>query len=109
MRLSAFFEEFCHHLRVEREAAHRTVQTYGWCFGDFMQFSRKKLGGTVLVTDFTSELCRAYHYDLAARGPEMGGGGGVACRVRPTTGSRHPCTSGLRRTPAFRGRRLGRR
>jgi integrase/recombinase XerC len=68
MRLSALFEEFRHYLRVEREAAHRTVQTYGWCFGDFMQFSRKRLGGTVLVTDFTSELCRAYHYDLAARG-----------------------------------------
>lgn len=62
------FEEFRHYLRVEREAAHRTVQTYGWCFGDFIQFPRKKLGGTVLVTDFTPELCRAYRYDLAARG-----------------------------------------
>lgn len=68
MRLSALFEEFRHYLRVEKEAAHRTVQTYCWCFGDFMQFSRKKLGGTVLLSDFTSELCRAYHYDLAARG-----------------------------------------
>jgi integrase/recombinase XerC len=27
-----------------------------------------KLGGAVLVSDFSSELCRAYHYDLAARG-----------------------------------------
>jgi integrase/recombinase XerC len=68
MRLSALFEEFLAYLRVEREAAHRTVQTYRWCFGDFMQFSRKKLGGTVLIGDFTAELCRMYHYDLAARG-----------------------------------------
>ena len=68
MRLSALFEEFLGHLRVEKEAAHRTVQTYNWCFGDFMEFSRKKLGGTVLIGDFTSELCRAYQYDLAARG-----------------------------------------
>ncbi len=68
MRLSALFEEFLAYLRVEREAAHRTVQTYRWCFGDFMEFSRKKLGGTVLVADFTPELCRTYHYDLAARG-----------------------------------------
>jgi integrase/recombinase XerC len=67
MRLSALFEEFVAYLRVEREAAHRTVQTYQWCFGDFMQFSRKKVGGTVLVADFTAELCRTYHYDLAAR------------------------------------------
>lgn len=36
--------------------------------GDFMQFSRRMLGGTVLVADFTAELCRTYHYDLAARG-----------------------------------------
>ena len=68
MRLSALFEEFRHYLRVEKEAAHRTIQTYDWCFGDFMQFSRKKLGGTVLISDLTPELCRAYHYDLAARG-----------------------------------------
>lgn len=68
MRLSALFEDFLAYLRVEREAAQRTVQTYRWCFGDFMQFSRRKLGGTVLIADFTAELCRAYHYDLAARG-----------------------------------------
>jgi integrase/recombinase XerC len=68
MRLSALFEEFLAYLRVEREAAHRTIQTYRWCFGDFMQFSRRKLGGTVLIGDFTAELCRTYHYDLAARG-----------------------------------------
>ncbi len=68
MRLSALFEEFSAYLRVEREAAPRTIQTYRWCFGDFMEFSRKRLGVLVLVADFTPELCRAYHYDLAARG-----------------------------------------
>lgn len=34
--LSALFEEFCHYLRVEKEAAPRSIGTYQWCFGDFM-------------------------------------------------------------------------
>jgi integrase/recombinase XerC len=68
MRLSALFEEFLAYLRVEREAAQRTVQTYRWCFGDFLEFTRRRLGGTVLVADFGAGLCRDYHYDLAARG-----------------------------------------
>ena len=67
MRLSALFEEFCHYLRVEKEAAPRTITTYQWCFGDFMEFAQKKLGGTVLITHFTPEICRAYQYDLSAR------------------------------------------
>ncbi len=68
MRLSALFEEFCHYLRVEKEATPRTVQTYRWCFGDFQAFATKQVGGTVLITHFTTEICRAYQYDLAARG-----------------------------------------
>ena len=68
MRLSALFEEFCHFLRVEREAAPRTIETYRWCFGDYASFVMKQVGGTVLVTHFTAETCRAYQYNLAARG-----------------------------------------
>ena len=67
MRLSALFDEFCHYLRVEKEVTPRTIQTYRWCFGDFLGFVTKQVGGTVLVTQFTSEVCRAYQYDLAAR------------------------------------------
>ena len=68
MRLSALFEEFCHFLRVEREATPRTIQTYRWCFGDFQAFVMKQMGGTVLVTHFTAETCRNYQYDLSGRG-----------------------------------------
>src|SRR5215468_8832758 len=68
MRLSALFEEFCHFLRVEQEAAPRTIQTYRYGFDDFMTFARKEVGGTVLTPQFTGDLCRAYQYDLAARG-----------------------------------------
>jgi site-specific recombinase XerD len=67
MRLSALFEEFCQFLRVEKEAAQRTIATYRWCFGDFDQFARNEVGGTVLVSHFTAELCRAYQYDLSRR------------------------------------------
>ena len=68
MRLSALFEEFCHFLRVEQEAAPRTIQTYRYGFDDFMTFARKEVGGTVLTPQFTGDLCRAYQYDLATRG-----------------------------------------
>jgi integrase/recombinase XerD len=68
MRLSALFEEFCHFLRVEREAARRSIKTYEWCFGDFLEFATTKVGGTVLVNHFSGDLCRAYQYDLSARG-----------------------------------------
>ena len=68
MRLSALFEEFGHYLRVEKEAAPRTIETYRWCFRDYESFVMKQIGGTVLVTHFTAETCRAYQYDLAARG-----------------------------------------
>jgi len=68
MRLSALFEEFCHYLRVEKEAAPRTIETYRWCFRDYEAFVTKQLGGTALVTHFTADTCRAYQYDLAARG-----------------------------------------
>jgi len=39
MRLSALFEEFCQYLRVEKEASPRSVETYRWCFGDFVAFA----------------------------------------------------------------------
>jgi integrase/recombinase XerC len=68
MRLSALFEEFCHFLRVEKEAAPRTIETYRWCFRDYESFVMKQIGGTVLITQFTADTCRAYQYDLAARG-----------------------------------------
>ncbi len=68
MRLSALFDEFCHYLRVEKEAAPRTIETYRWCFRDYESFVTKQVGGTVLVTHFTADTCRAYQYDLAARG-----------------------------------------
>jgi site-specific recombinase XerD len=67
MRLSALFEEFCHFLRVEKEATPATIATYRWCFGDFVAFVMKQVGGTVLLTHFTEETCRSYQYDLAGR------------------------------------------
>lgn len=67
MRLSALFEEFCHYLRVEKEAAPRTIETYRWCFRDYESFVMKQIGATVLVTQFTADTCRAYQYGLAAR------------------------------------------
>jgi site-specific recombinase XerD len=66
MRLSALFDEFCHYLRVEKEAAPRTIATYRWCFRDYEAFVMKQVGGTVLVPHFTADTCRAYQYDLAA-------------------------------------------
>src|SRR5713101_2251902 len=68
MRLSALFEEFCLYLRVEKEAAPRSIETYRWCFGDFMEFARHEVGGTVLVTHLTADHCRDYQYQLVARG-----------------------------------------
>jgi len=68
MRLSALFEEFCHYLRVEKEAAPRTIETYRWCFRDYESFVMKQIGGTVLVSHFTAATCRAYQYDMAGRG-----------------------------------------
>jgi hypothetical protein len=57
MRLSARFEEFCHYLRVEKEAAPRSIATYQWCFvNDFMEFAQKKVGGAVLISHFTPEM-----------------------------------------------------
>lgn len=53
---------------VEKEAAPRTIETYRWCFKDYESFVMKQIGGTVLVAHFTAETCRAYQYDLAARG-----------------------------------------
>src|SRR5437870_307024 len=68
MRLSALFEEFCQYLRVEREAAPRSIETYRWCFGDFESFAMQDVGGTVLVTHFTADRCRDYLYALSSRG-----------------------------------------
>ena len=67
MRLSALFEEFCHYLRAEKEAAPRSIGTYQWCFGDFIEFAQKKVRGAVLISHFTPEMCRAYQYDMSAR------------------------------------------
>ena len=67
MRLSALFEEFCHFLRVEKGATPATIATYRWCFGDFLAFVMKQVGGTVLLAHFTEETCRSYQYDLAGR------------------------------------------
>jgi len=61
------FEEFCHFLRVEKGATLATIATYRWCFGDFQAFLMKRTGRTVLLTDFTEEICRSYQYDLAER------------------------------------------
>jgi len=68
MRLSALFEEFLTFLRVEREAAPSSIDTYRWCFRDFESFTMQEVGGTVLLTHFTADRCRAYQYALAARG-----------------------------------------
>ena len=68
MRLSALFEEFCQYLGVEKEAAPRSIATYRWCFGDFVDFARKDVGGAVLIEHFTADRCRGYQYNLAARG-----------------------------------------
>jgi site-specific recombinase XerD len=67
MRLSAFFEEFCRFLRVEKGATPATIATYQWCFRDFEAFVMKRVGGTVLLAHFTEETCRSYQYDLAGR------------------------------------------
>ena len=68
MRLTALFEEFCQFLAVEKEATARSIATYRWCFGDFVEYARQDVGGTVLVQHFTVERCRGYQYSLAARG-----------------------------------------
>ncbi len=68
MRLSALFEEFVTFLRVEKEAAPRSIETYRWCFGDFLAFAMQDVGGTVLVTHFTADRCRDYQHSLAGRG-----------------------------------------
>ena len=71
MRLSALFQEFVTFLRVEQEAAPRSIETYRWCFGDFEAFTMQEVGGTVLVTHFTAERCgrtvRARHSRVAGQ------------------------------------------
>ena len=67
MRLSALFDEFSHFLRVEEGATPTTIATYRWCFGDFLAFVMKQVGGTALLTHFTEDTCRSYQYDLANR------------------------------------------
>ena len=80
MRLSALFEEFCQFLRVEKGATPATIATYRWCFGDFLAFVMKQVGGTVLLAHFTEETCRSYQYDLAGRELKSG-----TIRVRVAT------------------------
>ncbi|MBI4543294.1 MAG: tyrosine-type recombinase/integrase [Gemmatimonadetes bacterium] len=80
MRLSALFDEFCQYLRVEKEAAPRSIATYRWCFGDFMEFAKQDVGGTVLVSHFTADRCRDYQYALAERGLQA-----ASIRVRLAT------------------------
>src|SRR5262245_14595913 len=67
MRLSALFDEFSHFLRVEEGATPATIATYRWCFGDFLAFVMKQVGGTAVLTHFTEVTCRSYQYDLANR------------------------------------------
>ena len=67
LTLHPLFEEFCHYLRVEKEAAPRTIETYRWCFRNYESFVMEEIGATVLVTHLTAETCRAYQYHLAAR------------------------------------------
>jgi integrase/recombinase XerC len=68
MRLSALIEDgFINFLHVEKEATPRTIQTYRYCLIDFMAFARKRVNGAVMVTDFTTDLCRDYQYNLATR------------------------------------------
>ena len=80
MRLSALFKEFCQFLRVEKGATPATIATYRWCFGDFVAFVMKQVGGTVLLAHFTEETCRSYQYDLAGRELKSG-----TIRVRVAT------------------------
>jgi site-specific recombinase XerD len=80
MRLSALFEEFCQFLWVEKGATPATIATYRWCFGDFVAFIMKQVGGTVLLPHFTEETCRSYQYDLAGRELKSG-----TIRVRVAT------------------------
>jgi len=80
MRLSALFDEFSHFLRVEKGATPATIATYRWCFGDFVAFVMKQVGGTVLLAHFTEETCRSYQYDLAGRELKSG-----TIRVRVAT------------------------
>ena len=80
MRLSALVEEFCQFLRVEKGATPATIATYRWCFGDFVAFVMKQVGGTVLLAHFTEETCRSYQYDLAGRELKSG-----TIRVRVAT------------------------
>jgi site-specific recombinase XerC len=66
MRLSSLFEDFCSYLRVEKEAAPRTVLTYKSRFADFIDFVQMK-AGTPMTSHLTPDLCRAYQYSLDAR------------------------------------------
>jgi site-specific recombinase XerD len=69
MRLSALFEEFCEYLKVEMEAAPKTVTTYRSRFEDFLELARTELKQpTVLASHFTTDLCRKYQYALDRRG-----------------------------------------
>src|SRR5215510_11094581 len=67
MRLSALFEEFTQYLKVERGATHRSIDTYRRYFGYFQNFAKDKVGGSVLIAHFTSELCRSYQYFMASK------------------------------------------
>src|SRR5436309_14327508 len=66
MRLPAAFEEFCQFLRVEKEAAPRTLMTYLSRFDAFLQFVRTE-NSALMVSQFTVNLCRSYHYALDKR------------------------------------------
>ncbi len=72
MRLSALFEEFAQYLKVERGASHRSIDTYRRYFGYFMHFAQEQVGGSVLITHFTTELCRGYQYFMASKDLQPG-------------------------------------
>jgi integrase/recombinase XerC len=68
LRLSALFESFCSYLRVEKEAAIKTISTYRDRFEDFTDFVRREIKEEPIQTiHFTTEVCRAYQYELDAR------------------------------------------
>jgi hypothetical protein len=72
MRLSALFEEFCHFLRVEKGATPATIVTYRWCFGDFVAFVMKQVGGTVLLAHLPKKLVGAISTTLRGASSRAG-------------------------------------
>jgi len=90
--------------------SHRSIDTYRRYFGYFMQFATEQVGGSVLITHFTPELCRGYQYFMASKDRQPG-----SLRVRLAVlgsfGSGPSSTAGSRKIPwissRYRPRRVG--